>query len=340
MKDLLAYFKKVLFFLMPFLVLLAIYIITDPFMVIFKYSDYNRKPHIPKNRDYVSSEVYLMNREAHNYDSYIFGSSTALFIRPSIWISYLPDSAKVFSFDASRENIVGIWSKIMYIDRMHDPISNALFVIDYNYAFERLDRENVLFVKHPRFLQSSWADFQYLNLMRLFNVNFIRSLTIYGLTKEFKPFMSEYLLNEKSCIDQVTNEYINFSIQEELDSDSLRYYEIRRDRFPERTGHKCEYKQQITNDQIEMLKDIARVFVKHGTNFRFIISPNYQQISFNKTDLEILETILGKENVFDFTGINVISEQMSNFYDGLHFKPGVGIKMLDIAYNCNSMETE
>lgn len=333
MRSLLGYIKKTLVFLAPFLVYLAVYIAIDPFMVIFKYDDFNRRSHIPKNRDYVSSEVYMRNREKEKYNSFIFGSSTALFVRPSMWMTYLPDAAKVFSFDASRENIIGIWSKIKYIDHMNDRIDNAVFVIDYNYAFDKLDKENVLFVKHPRIYRSSWCNFQYLNLLKIFDVNLVRSMVVYGLTNEFKPYMSDCLLNERSYIDLVTNEYVNFSIQEELNTDSLRYYEIRQDRFPERSGKECEYRQQITNDHIEMLKEIKSIFVKHGTDYKFIISPNYQQLSFNKDDLEILRSVLGADHVFDFTGINSISDEKSNFYDALHFKPYVGKQLLDIAYN-------
>lgn len=338
MNDLLEYIKKVLVFLIPFFIVFTVYIVFDPFMVIFKYDNFNRRSYIPKNRDYVSSEVYLMNRKVRKYDSFIFGSSTAMFVRPSIWMSYLPDSAKVFSFDASRENILGIWSKIKYIDQMDDPIRNALFVIDYNYAFDKLDRENVLFVKHPRIFHSSMFNFQYKNLLKIFDIKFIHSLVLYGLTKEFKPYMSGCLLNERSYIDPVTNEYTNFSIKEELRSDSLKFYETRRDRFSARSGQPCEYRQQISEDQLFMLNEIKDIFTKNGTNYKIIIAPNYPQISFNRKNLEILHSVFGKDNVFDFTGINCISNERSNFYDDLHFKTYVGNHLLEIAYKTNAAE--
>lgn len=333
MKDLRSYIKKVLVFLSPFFALIALYIAIDPFMVIFKYDDFNSRSYIPKNRDYISSEVYLMNRDKQNYDSYIFGSSTALFVRPSIWITYLSDTSKVFSFDASRENIIGIWSKIKYIDQLNGPIKNAVFIIDYNYAFDKLNNENVLFVKHPRIGQSSWFGFHYKNFLKILDLNLLHSLIGYHFSKEFKPYMSDCLLNERSYIDPVTNEYTNFSIQEELNSDSVKYYKLRRDRFPIRTGQTCEYKQQITADHLVMLDEIKDVFDKNGTIYKVIIAPNYQQISFNRNDLEILQSVFGKDNVFDFTGINSFSDDKSNFYDGLHFKPYVGKELLEIAYD-------
>lgn len=333
MKDLPLYIKKVLVFLSPFFIILAAYIVLDPFMIIYKYDDFNRRTYIPKNRDYISSEVFLMNIDKQKYDSYIFGSSTALFVRPSVWDSFLSDTARVFSFDASRENIIGIWSKIKYIDKLNSPIKNALFIIDYNYAFDKLDKENVLFVKHPRISQSSWFEFHYKNFLKILDLNLIRSLIGYRATNQFKPYMSDCLLNEKSYIDPVTNEYTNFSIQEELNSDSVNYYEMRKDRFPARTGQACEYKQQITENHIVMLKEIKRIFDKHGTTYKIIIAPNYQQVSFNRNDMEVLQSVFDKDNVYDFTGINIISDDKSNFYDGLHFKPYVGKELLNIAYD-------
>lgn len=336
MKQLHGYFKSVLFFLSPFVVILLLYIIVDPFMVIFNYQDFNKRSFIPKNRDFVSSEVYIANREKEGYDSFIFGSSTALFVRPSIWKSYLGDSAKVFSFDASRENIVGIWSKIKYIDHNGGLIKNAVFIIDYNYAFDRLDKDNVLFMKHPGISHTSWFEFQYKNFLKIFDIGFARSLITYSITREFKPYMADCLLNERSFVDPVSNEYTNFSIQEELDCDSVKYYQIREDRFPVRTGHPCEYRQQITDKHIRMLKEIRAIFDKDNTNYKIIIAPNYQQVSFNGKDLDILRAEFGRECVFDFSGINDISNEMSNFYDGLHFKPYVGKRMLDIAYTVSN----
>ena len=82
-----------------------------------------------------------------------------------------------------------------------------------------------------------------------------------------------------------------------------------------------------------MLKEIKSIFDKDGTDYKIIIAPNYQQVSFNAKDLETLRSAFGEENIFDFTGINSISDEKSNFYDGLHFKPYVGRQMLDSAYN-------
>ena len=108
---------RILLFLSPFLVIFLFYVITDPFKIIYNYDNYYEKEDsvIYKNRDYVSTEMYLKNSTKYNYDSFIFGSSTASFFPLREWRQYIDTTANIFYFDASRENIVGIWSKIKFI---------------------------------------------------------------------------------------------------------------------------------------------------------------------------------------------------------------------------------
>jgi hypothetical protein len=338
MKQLFIYLRRLFVFCIPFIIVVIVYILYDPFMVLHKYEDYNKKMYIPKNRDFISTETYLNNRQKYNYDSFIFGSSTALFVPPSIWKQYLSKTNSVFSFDASRENIVGIWSKMKYIDKKHQHIKNALFVIDYDKVFSKLDRDNVLFIKHYKVLRSSWFDFQSKNFLNILNPFFLRALISYNVSKEFKPFMKEFLIDETSYIDPVTNEYHCSSVMVELKTDSLKYYADRKEKFPSRNGIYREYKSQINKDQIQMLTEMKEILDGDKTDYRIIISPNYEQVYFNKSDLDILDSIFGKKNVLDFSGVNKFSDEMSNFYDGLHFKAYVGIELLDVAYSSGTKE--
>jgi hypothetical protein len=318
---------------MPFILMVLVYIIFDPFMVLHRYDDFNKKIFIPKNRDYISSEMYLNNWETNRYDSFIFGSSTALFIKPSVWKEYLSESSSLFSFDASRENFFGMWSKVRYIDKQEQPINNALFVIDVDYPLCKPEKENVLFTKHYRIFGTSWIDFQYRNFIKVLDFNFLRSVISYSLYNEFKPYMASCLIEDDTHLDPVTNEYHSFSIKDEFESDSISYYEKRRDRFPPRSGSYVEHKSMMTSEYEKLLEEMGEILKRNGTNFKIIISPNFEQIAFNRSDLEVLQRIFGKDNIFDFSGINRFSEEKSNFYDGLHFKEYVGREFLDIIYS-------
>lgn len=87
-----------------------------------------------------------------------------------------------------------------------------------------------------------------------------------------------------------------------------------------------------TSEHIKMLNEIKAILDKDNTSYKVLICPSYSQVAYNKEDLELTETVFGKENVFNFTGINRFTQEKSNFYDATHFKKFVGKQMLDSAY--------
>ena len=71
-----------------------------------------------------------------------------------------------------------------------------------------------------------------------------------------------------------------------------------------RNGEYREGERFLWETQTELLKEIDQICRKHNTSVKIIISPDYNQISINPADVEILKDIFGYENVFDFSGIN------------------------------------
>ncbi len=49
-------------------------------------------------------------------------------------------------------------------------------------------------------------------------------------------------------------------------------------------------------------------------------------------DREILQGIFGKENVYDFSGINEFTEDYHNYYEAGHYRPLLGNKLLERIY--------
>jgi hypothetical protein len=326
------FIKKLLAFCSPFILLVLIYIITDPFMVIYNYDDYNRKPYIQKNRDYVSSEMFIGNSEKYLYDSFIFGSSTALYIPPSIWRNYISTENYIYTFDASGENLIGVWSKIKYLDSHNHQIKNVLLVVDFN-LFSEFDNSDPTYMKHYEIYPSSMYNFQYKYFLQFMNPEFFFALTHYTISKKFYPYMNKALISYEYRYDTITNEYYNIGIDKLLKTDSLEYYKKRSNKFKIRSSEYTEEDKIITSKHIQVLNDIRTIFTKHFTEYKIVIGPSYNQIAFNKEDIVTLQTIFGKENVFDFSGINRFSADQSNFYDGIHFKKYVGKELLDSAYS-------
>ncbi len=324
--------KKILIFLLPFIIIALLYIILDPFMVLYKYDNYNKEPFIQKNRDFISTEMYIKNSKKYLYDSFIFGSSNALFIPPSIWRNYIHAENNIFSFDASAENLAGVWSKTQYLNNNHQMIRFALVVIEHKFL-EDFVNDIPIFMKHYKIYPSSRLYFHYELFLNYLDLRFLKTYVPLKIRNLTYATTGKILDKKVSYFDTLTNEFYYEGLTDELRRDSMQYYIERSDKFPLRTGNYAESKSLINQEKIQMLNDIKGVFMENNTDYRIIISPIYDQIAFNRKDLEIIKNIFGKENVFDFSGINEFTNKKSNFYDDLHFKPYVGKKMLDIVYS-------
>jgi len=300
-------------------------------MIIYDYDDYNKKQYIHKNRDFVSTEMFIKNSKKYIYDSFIFGSSTVLFLPPSIWKQYIETQNTIFSFDASSENIVGVWSKIKYLDENKHKIKFALIAIDPS-IFDKFNNSVPIFMKHYEVYPSSKFYFHYEYFLNFLDLRFLFALAQYKLGGRFHSYMDDMMETQQSYTDPVTNEYFNTGILNELRRDSLGYYEKRLDRFPSRASKYVEASARINQQQIIMLNEIRDIFKANNTDYRIIICPIYDQIAFNKNDVAILQNIFGNDNVFDFSGINEFTDEKSNYYDGTHFKKYVGKEVLDIVY--------
>ena len=323
--------KRIILFSLPFIILTGIYIITDPFMVIYKYDDFNRKQYIHKNRDFVSTEMFKKNSEKYVYDSFIFGSSTSLFIPPSIWSDYIDTENKVFSFDASSERLPGLWSKVKYVDERNIKIQHALLVFDFR-TFKEFDNSDPTSMKHFEVYHSSKLNFHYKYLLQFLKIEFLTAIIPYKLCNKFFPYMEGVIAVLPEYYDTVTNEFYNTGVDQLLKTDSIKYYEDRPDRFPARSGEYTEEIKRSTSEHVQMLNEIKAILTKNNTDFKVLICPSYNQVAYNKEDLKLTEDVFGKENVFDFTGINRFTEAKSNFYDATHFKKYVGKELLDSIY--------
>jgi len=326
--------KKIILFLSPFIIMTVVYIIIDPYMVIYNYADYNKNYFINKNRDFVSTEMFIKNSKERNYDSFIFGSSTSLFTPPSIWSKYIETENNIYSFDASRERLTGIWSKVKYLDEHDVKIKNALVNLESKTFMEFVN--NVpLYSKHYKVYPSSSMYFQYASFLNFCDLRFVFALVHFKLSNQFFPYMNDFLVSEPYYYDTVTNEYNNIGILDGFKKDSVSYYEVRKGNFPKRSGKPLEENSKIETYHIQMLNEIRDIFSMHNTDYKILICPTYNQIEFNHSDLSVIKAIFGDENVFDFTGINRFTEDKSMYYDEFHFKKYLGKELLDSAYSYN-----
>lgn len=324
--------RLILFLGIPVLLLLGIYLWTDPFKCLhaFDLSDTDQT-----NREYLSTELFLRNYEQRRYNSFIFGSSRGCGMNTYRWKTYLSDQARPFIFQAWSETLTGIELKLDYLDRNQVPIDNALIMFDIPGAFENQQLPSkALSMKHFVFTGESRCSY---NVTQFFNFLQKPSLWVSSVKKTIKK-------EKLFCVsDTISNDWDNQSrflcdvipMQDSLKSCSA----ISRGEFLHRIAN-------LTDDDIEVseplittsfedgLRHIMDILERNHTDYYVILTPAYcyTNPTVNPDDLEKLKAIFGDDRFFDFTGKNEMTDDYNNFSDPNHFGQRVGWMMLEKMY--------
>ena len=322
------------FLLVPLLLLSILFWITDPYKTIrpfsLEYFDIT-------NRDYLSSELFLMNKDRVHYDSFIFGSSRGCGLNTYHWSKYLPDSCQTFLFQAWGETITGIEQKIQYIDSHNYPINNAIVLIDIPDSFkeEQLGKK-ALSIKDPVFSQQPRIAFQ----LTLF-WNFIQKPSQW--LKAIRSYIHPH--NPVVSFDPITNDWDGENKYADLDNppqkDSLKNLsQIAKKAFLKQTENLSDNNLSISKDLIndgfrQQLEHIRAIFLKNKTNYKIVISPTfcYLNPAISPKDLTILYSVFGERNVYDYSGENELTSDYNNFFDPDHFGQFIGWHIIEDIYN-------
>jgi hypothetical protein len=285
------------------------------------------------NRDFVSTEVYLKNREKYYYNSFIFGSSRTVAFKTKAWLNYLGADSIPFVFDASGESVFGIYKKVLFVDNLGDDIKNCLIVLCTDTSFSHgSDQNGHLFIKHPRVVGTSWIGFYSEFFKAYLDPKFFSAFTKYFFTREYDVSMRRFIETSKIHYDVVSNDIFLVDKDNYIEINANAYYESISNIFYDRR-HPIKFaKQQISDQQLNMLEAIKYTFEKHHTKFKIVISPLYDQVQINPSDLNILKNIFGNQNVFDYSGKNCITENRYNYYEDKHYRPLIGDKIIHDLY--------
>jgi hypothetical protein len=329
---------KVLLVLTPLLLTIAVYAIYDPFDVLRHYDRYYTDSNIVYNRDYISTEIFLANYRKERYDSFIFGNSRTLAFQCGEWRRYIKAKG-VFHFDASGESLYGIYKKIVFLDRQGVDLSNCLLLLDADTLMKVDNYSDHLFIKHPKVSRESELAFQ-MEFLRAFmsprNCYFIAFLD-YKMRNRVRPRFSKMFMQSSVRYDPITNDMFIVGLEDVIERTGSKYYESKKDIFYKRDRKETGYTPQcIKATHKEYFTEIKKIFDKHNTNYRIIISPVYDQVYLNRIDLNYLENLFGNKYVFDFSGVNEYTDSVFNYYDNIHYRPFVGRKILETVYQRNT----
>jgi hypothetical protein len=325
------FLKSVVLFCIPLIFLILVYIWADPFKVIYDYPRYLSE-YVMLNRGFVSTEVFLKNNHEYKYNSFVFGSSRSMSFNCSTWSKYLPGDCSTLSYGNWNESIEGVLKKVQLIDSKGNDIKNAIIVIDADLTFSKSNRT----LSYDHYLISGKSPGQF-HLMYLSNwfrdFRLVLTTVDYKLFRTKRSYMKGFIGMKDEDINPVNNDWF-LNSEREILKDSTTYYTNSLDKFYARSGVEKEAAEQISPNDSVMMQKINSVFKNHGTNVKVIIGPLYDQISFNKNDLKCLQKIFGQENIYDYTGVNDLTNNKYNYMeDALHYRYRTGDKILKRIYN-------
>jgi hypothetical protein len=325
---------KIGMFFAPVLFLAVVYLIWDPFKVLYNYESFYKSGdplYIILNRDYVSTETFLHNYPTHKYDSFIFGSSCAIFFEVKDWERAIGPK-NCFHFDASDESIYGIYKKINYLAVRNITIRNALIVLDEGTLQNTGDSRGHLIMKHPILSGRDRYAFQSEYVKSFFDFDFLEGLLLYKLPDGEKKYKEALFENPPMDYDVRSNE-IKFSVFEKMiQTNSEEYYGRHRRAFYRRDTIQHVSGSAIHSEQKWMLNEIFKMLRSAGADYRIVISPLYDQLKFNPEDLDFLMKTFGSERVFDYSGINQLTNDLYNYYETHHYRPHVARWIIDEMY--------
>lgn len=313
-------------FSLPFALLLLGYVWIDPYMVVRSHSNY-----FPANSTNPCSNdafrgIKLMDlySDSLNYNSFIIGSSRSDFYYVEEWKKYIGDSAVCFHFNQSGDNLLGASQRIEYLYKRFNDIDNILLIVDPSFLSGVIPNTGHLFMApyqvtpNNDFFKFHWSFFSAFFSMegqkRYWYGNNTNVLDYH--------YIPEY------------NELHKDGAERALSQNDENY----RDKLPDsyqlysRDTVQVVSEPVIHDSQLALLKRIVELIGTERTRCKVIISPLYDQVKLHSDDLAILEAVFGKENVFDFSGINEFTSDSTNYYENSHYRPCLCNRLLARVY--------
>ncbi len=325
-------FIKGLIFLIPIILVIAIYIIIDPGKKVWNYDNYVFDFQMLNKGD-VCTKLILKNNNKYHYNSFIFGSSISCATTSASWKKYLLPQSVPFSYGSWSEQLIGIERKIKVLDSLQFPINNALIVIDASGTFKSIPYLDP--VKSDHYLISGESKFEYYKTdFRdwLRHPVILLSSLDYSIFHKRRHYMKEFVDPQYGGLSSINGDWRLLS-DKLIEADSVNYYNECKHSF-----YKRPLQQQYANAMIDAKKksellEIFRIFQKNKTHYKLLISPLYDQIKLNPKDFAVLVSIFGSENIFDFSGINDITNNMYNYgHDVFHYRIRTGDLLLQKIY--------
>lgn len=323
-------------FCSPFLLLLTVYFITDPFEVLYHYDSYynsNNPFEESTNRGLLALTNWLNRSPGHAYNSYILGNSRAMYYEVGTWSKHIHEDARAcYHMDAYTESLFAIERKLNFLHERKAPIKNALIILDATMLPRATAQPGFLFGTDYRLSGESYLHSQATFAAAFFKAGFIFRFLQYSLLGLVKKDVAKDAGVWPFTYDPVTNEVRRTYYEELIRTDSAAYYQPRRGYFIRQDTTAHTDAPVIGPAQEKLFASMMKILRADSTNYRIIISPGYDQVRLNPEDVRILRQYFGAQNVYDFSGVNAFTADQHNFYDDVHYRPQVAAAIMEKIY--------
>jgi hypothetical protein len=339
--SLIVFIKRLFLLMLPFIGISIYYFYSDPFKILYNYENdsftnyYDNQPY-ELNREIISTTILSKNRKKYCYNSFIMGSCESYVFHADNWKRYLLAGSEIFHYPAASETLYGITDKLKYLDKTGVPIENCLIILDISTFKVTQPRTGTIYVAHPDVSGVNKLKFQIDMFKNFFSNMFCLQYIDYKITGKIKAYMKNNFAIHPGeiAINERANEYYYQKYDKAIQEDSVKFYADKKEKFYHRdTIHPIVLLYPIIREkQVTLLKEMKEIFDKNKTNYHIVISPMYDQVAFNKTDLQLLQNVFEKNRIHNYSGINEFTQRYTNYYDNFHYKPLVANGIFEEIY--------
>lgn len=324
------YFKCFLV-LIPFIFLIIIYIVKDPFRVVRSYSDYDHCE-VCQSEGKRSWEKYKMYRNDMCYDSFIMGSSCTRAFLCTDWNEHI--HAHPFRFFSNAEGLGDLCLKLKALDSQPDqPVKHLLIITEKSFFQKVNPQPGIMHILPPDITHKSMISYQTAFAQGFFNPVFLIPYLRYQITGKYVKSMNGVIGTPSSGVDKYTND-ASTCLEDSIRLEGENYWKSRVN-FKKIGQSPTSYKPFFTPTHLKLLHEIRDFCQKHHTDMKLVIGPSLELKQLSSEDLTTLKNILGSDNVFDYSG-NELMGDYHNFYDGSHYRVTVGREIMNEIYNASA----
>lgn len=320
---------KIILLISPLLLIGIYFIADDPMKIIHDTKNPVSRGVLMNDRLF---QARYLSKKTKDYNSFIFGSSRSRAFHVIDWRNYLEENAEIYHMGVNDETLYGLERKINFLKTQGYPLKNIFIQLDHRLLSLTKNHEAHIFREYYTLTDETAASYYRRFFTAFLNVDFLKNYTQYKRTGIISQSDDQSFLWDPGFDFNVqTGDIIYTRMENQIAKDSVCYYKELKLAEYKREFHVGE--PVITKEAESLLKRIDRLLSSEKAKVKVVISPNFDQIALNQKDVMILQRIFGKSNVYNFSGLNELTQPLGNYYEHKHFKPFVANRILNQIYN-------